>query len=107
MSFNQFWLLICFLWSVECTPLLPTTSQAISSTSNTANKSGSNTISLAFYEQPSDTYLTKSSPAILKCKIENARTGFFKCNNEWSQEPINSKIVQVNLELSAFITYAQ
>ena len=51
---------------------------------------------LKFYEEPANTYLTKTTPAILKCKIENARTGFFKCNDQWSQDPINSKIVQVN-----------
>ena len=50
---------------------------------------------LSFYEEPSDTYLTKQSPAILTCKIENARTIFFKCNDQWSQEPSNSKIIQI------------
>lgn len=53
------------------------------------------TNSLEFYQEPSDTYVTKNSPAILKCKIENARTGFFKCNDRWSQEPSNSKIIQI------------
>lgn len=60
---------------------------------------------LAFYEMPSDSYLTKSVPAVLKCKIENARAIFFKCNEKWSQEEdikameedetFNSKVVQI------------
>lgn len=41
---------------------------------------------LDFYEEPTDTYLTKSAPATLKCKIENARTIFFKCNEKWSKK---------------------
>ena len=51
---------------------------------------------LRFVEEPTDTYLTKSIPAVLKCKIENARTGFFKCNNQWSQDQTNTKTIQVN-----------
>ena len=50
---------------------------------------------LRFYEEPVDTFLTKSQPAILRCKIENARTGFFKCNDQWSPEPATSRIIQV------------
>lgn len=50
---------------------------------------------LKFTEEPSTTFLTKTTPAILRCKIENARTGFFKCNDQWSQDPVNSKIIQV------------
>jgi hypothetical protein len=52
-------------------------------------------LDLQFYDEPSDVYLTKNQPAILKCKIENARTGFFKCNNQWSQEHSNSKMIQI------------
>jgi hypothetical protein len=39
-----------------------------------------------FYEEPSDTYITQNAQAILKCKIENARKIFFKCNEKWSLE---------------------
>jgi hypothetical protein len=41
---------------------------------------------IGFYEEPSDTYLTQNAQAILKCKIENARKIFFKCNEKWSPE---------------------
>ena len=54
---------------------------------------------LSFYEEPHDIYyVSATSPAILKCQIENARTGFFKCNGKWSSydSSSNSNIVQVN-----------
>ena len=51
---------------------------------------------LVFFEEPSDTYLSKKSPAVLKCKIENARNIFFKCNEQWFQEEAtNSKLIQI------------
>ena len=50
---------------------------------------------IKFIEEPVDSYVTKKSPAILKCKIENASTGYFKCNDQWSQDPALSKIVQI------------
>jgi hypothetical protein len=53
---------------------------------------------LRFYEEPTDAYVTRTQPAILKCKIENARSGFFKCNDHWTQHPTSSRIIQVSLK---------
>lgn len=50
---------------------------------------------LMFAEEPTDTYLTENTSAILKCRIENARGGLFKCNNQWSQEPVTTNHVQI------------
>ncbi len=62
------------------------------------NPSADPSKNLKFYEEPEDTYLIKNIPKTLKCKIENARTGFFKCNNEWIQEDlISSKTIQVSV----------
>ena len=72
---------------------------------------GVSTQTLDFYEEPGDTYLTKNAPAILKCKIENARTIFFKCNEQWSQEPSNGKLIQIGnkqiLSIELAITRSQ
>lgn len=50
---------------------------------------------LSFYEEPEDSFLTKDQPAVLKCKIENARSGFFKCNDHWSPDSTNSRVIQI------------
>lgn len=54
------------------------------------------TSDLKFFEEPLDTYFISNSPVVtLKCKLENARTGFFKCNDKWMELESTSKIIQV------------
>lgn len=66
---------------------------------------------LSFYEKPEDSFLTKDQPAVLKCKIENAKSGFFKCNDHWSPDSTNSRLIQIGnkqlLTLELTISYNQ
>ncbi len=51
---------------------------------------------LGFYEQPQAVYYASSStPAHLKCQLENARTGFFKCNKDSTRSSSSSSFVQI------------
>ncbi len=60
---------------------------------------------LAFIEQPSDTYLTASQPAILKCKIQNARSGFFNCNVPSPQDALTTNMIQIGNKQLLLIEY--
>lgn len=66
---------------------------------------------MRFYEEPSDAYLAKNQPAILRCKIENARAGFFRCNDNSSPESATSRIIQIGnkqiLTIDQVVTRAQ
>jgi netrin receptor unc-5 len=54
------------------------------------------TTELKFFEEPTDTYFNANLPMLtLKCKLENARTGFFKCNDKWMPSESTSKTIQV------------
>jgi netrin receptor unc-5 len=80
----------------------------LSSLNKFVNNSAITKQELKFYEEPTTTYLTKNTPAILKCKIENARTGFFKCNDKWSQDGPNysSKIIQIGNKQILYVEQA-
>ncbi len=50
---------------------------------------------LAFIEEPLDVYLTSSHSAVLKCKIQNARSGEFNCNTKLPEDTTSKNIIQI------------